>query len=86
MSSPSKSSQESKKREKDLQASSREKAKMYSGFQARTIRSFWEQHNQQPDIDISPEIFSRLAEDATYKIWEVINVRTGFYFHEFYSI
>lgn len=45
----------------------------YSGFGPKTIKVFWEQHDTS-DTDVMPEAYAHLAEDATYKIWDVINV------------
>ncbi|XP_037907079.1 uncharacterized protein LOC119649135 isoform X2 [Hermetia illucens] len=44
----------------------------YSGFGPKTIKVFWEQHDTS-DTDVMPEAYAHLAEDATYKIWDVIN-------------
>lgn len=47
--------------------------KSYAGFDPRTIKIFWEQHDQT-DVELSQDVCARLAEDASYKVWELINV------------
>lgn len=49
--------------------------KTYAGFDPRTIKIFWEQHDQT-DVELSQDVCARLAEDASYKVWELINVWT----------
>ncbi|ALC38452.1 Saf6 [Drosophila busckii] len=46
--------------------------KNYAGFDPRSIRIFWEQHDQT-DVELSHDVCARLAEDASYKVWELIN-------------
>ncbi|KAM8718157.1 hypothetical protein ACLKA7_004805 [Drosophila subpalustris] len=46
--------------------------KSYAGFDPRSIKIFWEQHDQT-DVELSQDVCARLAEDASYKIWELIN-------------
>ncbi|XP_034489443.1 uncharacterized protein LOC117793268, partial [Drosophila innubila] len=46
--------------------------KTYAGFDPRSIKIFWEQHDQT-DVELSQDVCARLAEDASYKIWELIN-------------
>ncbi|XP_002003620.2 uncharacterized protein LOC6577670 [Drosophila mojavensis] len=46
--------------------------KTYAGFDPRTIKIFWEQHDQT-DVELSQDVCARLAEDVSYKIWELIN-------------
>lgn len=43
----------------------------FVGFSARSLRNICEQVD---NTDIQPEVYSRLAEDATYKITEICNV------------
>jgi hypothetical protein len=33
----------------------------------------WEQHNKH-ETDVAPEVYTKLAEDLTYKMWEIANV------------
>ncbi|XP_055381234.1 uncharacterized protein LOC129611855 [Condylostylus longicornis] len=42
-----------------------------SAFTAKSIKNFWEQYNTH-EVDVMPEVFSRLAEDATYKVCELV--------------
>ncbi|XP_055543921.1 uncharacterized protein LOC129729397 [Wyeomyia smithii] len=44
----------------------------YAGFSSRSIRTIWEQHDKQ-ETEVSPEVYSKLAEDTTYKLWELTN-------------
>ncbi|XP_068141530.1 uncharacterized protein Saf6 [Drosophila tropicalis] len=46
--------------------------KAYAGFDPRSIKIYWEQHDQT-DVELSQDVCARLAEDATYKVWELIN-------------
>ncbi|XP_017132554.1 uncharacterized protein LOC108149462 isoform X1 [Drosophila elegans] len=46
--------------------------KSYAGFDPRSIKIFWEQHDQT-DVELSQDVCAKLAEDASYKIWELIN-------------
>ncbi|XP_075153214.1 SAGA factor-like TAF6 isoform X2 [Haematobia irritans] len=46
--------------------------KSYAGLEPRSIKIIWEQHDQS-DIELSAEVCSRVAEDASYKLWELIN-------------
>lgn len=43
----------------------------FCGFSSRSIRNVCEQND---NTEIQPEVYSRLAEDATYKVMEIINV------------
>lgn len=43
----------------------------YCGFSSRTVRNICEQVD---NTEIQPEVYSRLAEDATYKVMEIVNV------------
>ncbi|XP_030384172.1 uncharacterized protein LOC115631539 isoform X2 [Scaptodrosophila lebanonensis] len=52
--------------------SSRSHHKSYAGFDPRSIKIFWEQHDQT-DVELPQEVCARLAEDASYKVWELIN-------------
>ncbi|KAH8266493.1 hypothetical protein KR044_008054 [Drosophila immigrans] len=47
-------------------------SKSYAGFDPRSIKIFWEQHDQT-DVELSQDVCARLAEDASYKVWELIN-------------
>ncbi|XP_053694913.1 uncharacterized protein LOC128742540 [Sabethes cyaneus] len=44
----------------------------YAGFSSRSIRTIWEQHDKQ-ETEVSPEVYNKLAEDTTYKLWELTN-------------
>ncbi|SPP79135.1 uncharacterized protein LOC117582445 [Drosophila guanche] len=46
--------------------------KSYAGFDPRSVKIFWEQHDQT-DVELSQDVCARLAEDASYKVWELIN-------------
>nr|XP_016945526.1 uncharacterized protein LOC108021352 isoform X2 [Drosophila suzukii] len=46
--------------------------KSYAGFDPRSIKIFWEQHDQT-DVELSQDVCAQLAEDASYKVWELIN-------------
>lgn len=42
------------------------------GINANSVKCIWEQYNKG-DIELNPEILPILAEDASYKLWEVVN-------------
>uniref|UniRef100_A0A1I8NEM4 Uncharacterized protein n=1 Tax=Musca domestica TaxID=7370 RepID=A0A1I8NEM4_MUSDO len=46
--------------------------KSYVGLEPRSIKIIWEQHDQS-DIELSTEVCSRVAEDVSYKLWELVN-------------
>lgn len=50
----------------------------YAGFHTKSIRNIWEQHERHDMMDLAPDVLVRLAEDATYKQWELINVSVAF--------
>ncbi|KAL9893602.1 SAGA factor-like TAF6 isoform 1-T1 [Glossina fuscipes fuscipes] len=56
----------------DAAGTSRSHHKSYAGLEPRSIKVIWEQHDQS-DIELSNEVCSRVAEDASYKLWELIN-------------
>uniref|UniRef100_A0A336MWW2 CSON005369 protein n=1 Tax=Culicoides sonorensis TaxID=179676 RepID=A0A336MWW2_CULSO len=47
--------------------------KSYAGFSPKTIKSMWEQHERSNEIEILPDAAQKLAEDTTYKVWELVN-------------
>ena len=47
--------------------------KSYAGLEPRSIKIIWEQHDQS-DVELSGEVCARVAEDASYRLWELINV------------
>ncbi|XP_055918099.1 uncharacterized protein LOC129950248 [Eupeodes corollae] len=50
--------------------------KGYAAFGPRTIKIIWEQHDTS-DTDLNPDLLPILAEDASYKMWELIkNIKT----------
>ncbi|XP_049531749.1 uncharacterized protein LOC125949095 [Anopheles darlingi] len=46
--------------------------KSYAGFSTRSVRTAWEQHDKQ-ETEVSAEVYEKLAEDTTYKLWELVN-------------
>uniref|UniRef100_A0A1Y9IW53 Uncharacterized protein n=1 Tax=Anopheles minimus TaxID=112268 RepID=A0A1Y9IW53_9DIPT len=54
--------------------SSKEKSsyKSYAGLSSRSVRTAWEQHDKQ-ETEVAPDVYTKLAEDATYKLWELAN-------------
>ncbi|XP_065094029.1 uncharacterized protein Saf6 [Ochlerotatus camptorhynchus] len=46
--------------------------KSYAGFSSRSVRTIWEQHDKQ-ETEVTPEVYNKLAEDTTYKLWELAN-------------
>lgn len=46
--------------------------KSYAGFSSRSVRTIWEQHDKQ-ETEVAPEVYTKLAEDTTYKLWELAN-------------
>ncbi|XP_050100544.1 uncharacterized protein LOC126581122 [Anopheles aquasalis] len=46
--------------------------KAYAGFSTRSVRTAWEQHDKQ-ETEVSADVYERLAEDTTYKLWELVN-------------
>lgn len=47
--------------------------KSYAGFSSRSVRTIWEQHDKQ-ETEVAAEVYNKLAEDTTYKLWELANV------------
>uniref|UniRef100_A0A182M638 Uncharacterized protein n=1 Tax=Anopheles culicifacies TaxID=139723 RepID=A0A182M638_9DIPT len=46
--------------------------KSYAGLSSRSVRTAWEQHDKQ-ETEVAPDVYTKLAEDATYKLWELAN-------------
>ncbi|XP_058177525.1 uncharacterized protein LOC131293464 [Anopheles ziemanni] len=46
--------------------------KVYAGLSSRSVRTAWEQHDKQ-ETEVSAEVYEKLAEDTTYKLWELAN-------------
>ncbi|XP_067622956.1 uncharacterized protein Saf6 isoform X2 [Eurosta solidaginis] len=46
--------------------------KSYAGLEGRSIKIIWEQHDQS-DVELSTEVCARVAEDVSYKLWELVN-------------
>uniref|UniRef100_A0A2M4AH81 Uncharacterized protein n=1 Tax=Anopheles triannulatus TaxID=58253 RepID=A0A2M4AH81_9DIPT len=46
--------------------------KAYAGFSTRSVRTAWEQHDKQ-ETEVSTDVYEKLAEDTTYKLWELVN-------------
>ncbi|XP_053675399.1 uncharacterized protein LOC128725663 [Anopheles nili] len=46
--------------------------KCYAGLSSRSVRTAWEQHDKQ-ETEVASEVYEKLAEDATYKLWECAN-------------
>uniref|UniRef100_A0A8D8BKW4 (northern house mosquito) hypothetical protein n=1 Tax=Culex pipiens TaxID=7175 RepID=A0A8D8BKW4_CULPI len=46
--------------------------KSYAGFSSRSVRTIWEQHDKQ-ETEVAAEVYNKLAEDTTYKLWELAN-------------
>uniref|UniRef100_A0A182Y3H3 Uncharacterized protein n=1 Tax=Anopheles stephensi TaxID=30069 RepID=A0A182Y3H3_ANOST len=44
----------------------------YAGLSSRSVRTAWEQHDKQ-ETEVAPDVYTKLAEDATYKLWELAN-------------
>lgn len=47
--------------------------KNYAGISPRSVKCYWEQYNQH-ETDCQDEVYMRVAEDVTYKLWELGNV------------
>lgn len=47
--------------------------KNYAGISARSVKGYWEQFNNH-ETDCQDDVYLRLAEDVTYKLWELGNV------------
>uniref|UniRef100_A0A1I8NY89 Uncharacterized protein n=1 Tax=Stomoxys calcitrans TaxID=35570 RepID=A0A1I8NY89_STOCA len=56
----------------EINTTSRNNHKSYAGLEPRSIKIIWEQHDQS-DVELSTEVCSRVAEDASYKLWELMN-------------
>ncbi|GAB0090950.1 uncharacterized protein DMENIID0001_057350 [Sergentomyia squamirostris] len=58
----------------DPTASTSEKGrcKNFAGISPKSVKCYWEQHEKH-DTDVSSEACSRVAEDVTYKLWELGN-------------
>uniref|UniRef100_A0A1B0CEG0 Uncharacterized protein n=2 Tax=Lutzomyia longipalpis TaxID=7200 RepID=A0A1B0CEG0_LUTLO len=52
--------------------SDRSRYKNYAGISSRSVKCYWEQHEKN-ETDVSGEACSRVAEDVTYKLWELGN-------------
>lgn len=35
----------------------------------------WEQHERSNETEVAADAAQKLAEDTTYKVWELVNVR-----------
>ncbi|XP_037046683.1 uncharacterized protein LOC119081691 [Bradysia coprophila] len=46
--------------------------KSYAGLASKSIKCIWEQFDTS-ETEVNPEVYGRLAEDATYKLWELCN-------------
>uniref|UniRef100_A0A1Q3FAV6 Uncharacterized protein n=1 Tax=Culex tarsalis TaxID=7177 RepID=A0A1Q3FAV6_CULTA len=46
--------------------------KSYAGFSSRSVRTIWEQHDKQ-ETEVAADVYNKLAEDTTYKLWELAN-------------
>uniref|UniRef100_A0A182UFX6 Uncharacterized protein n=1 Tax=Anopheles melas TaxID=34690 RepID=A0A182UFX6_9DIPT len=46
--------------------------KSYAGLSSRSVRTAWEQHDKQ-ETEVATDVYTKLAEDATYKLWELTN-------------
>ncbi|KFB45239.1 hypothetical protein ZHAS_00013076 [Anopheles sinensis] len=46
--------------------------KVYAGLSSRSVRTAWEQHDKQ-ETEVAAEVYEKLAEDTTYKLWELAN-------------
>lgn len=47
--------------------------KNYAGIGARNVKGYWEQFNNH-ETDCQDDVYMRVAEDVTYKLWELGNV------------
>ncbi|XP_061388926.1 uncharacterized protein LOC133324056 [Musca vetustissima] len=56
----------------EINNATRNHHKSYVGLEPRSIKIIWEQHDQS-DIELSNEVCSRVAEDVSYKLWELVN-------------
>ncbi|XP_059610461.1 uncharacterized protein LOC132264496 [Phlebotomus argentipes] len=52
--------------------SEKSRYKNYAGISTKSVKCYWEQHEKQ-ETDVSNEACSRVAEDVTYKLWELAN-------------
>ncbi|KAJ6643144.1 hypothetical protein Bhyg_08100 [Pseudolycoriella hygida] len=54
--------------------SGKEKAhhKSYAGLSSKSMKCIWEQFDNS-ETEVNPEVYGRLAEDVTYKLWELCN-------------
>lgn len=46
--------------------------KNYAGISGRSVRCYWEQFNNH-ETECQDEVYMRVAEDVTYKLWELGN-------------
>lgn len=53
--------------------------KTYIGINAKSVKCIWEQHDES-NTDISADVLPVLAEDASYKLWELANVSEAHFF------
>lgn len=58
----------------DQKVNSQNRYKNYAGISSRSVRCYWEQFNGHLDL-CQEEVYMRVAEDVTYKLWELGNVR-----------
>lgn len=48
--------------------------KNYAGISGRSVKCYWEQYNSNQQDTFQEEVYMRVAEDVTYKLWELGNV------------
>ncbi|XP_054742643.1 uncharacterized protein LOC129247515 [Anastrepha obliqua] len=56
----------------EINSSSKPHVKSYAGLEGRSVKIIWDQHDQS-DLELSTEVCSRIAEDVSYKLWELVN-------------
>lgn len=48
------------------------------------MKCIWEQFDNS-ETEVNPEVYGRLAEDVTYKLWELCNVRRSLFYKKRFS-
>lgn len=55
-------------------SSNESRYKNYAGIGPQSVKCYWEQENTS-EIECQEAVYLRVAEDVTYKLWELGNVR-----------
>lgn len=62
-------------------SSDKNRYKNYAGISARSVKCYWEQYSNANETECQDEVYMRVAEDVTYKLWELGNVSCSVNLH-----